>query len=163
MPTPDPHWTAFVSAFFAPLVALGAAYIAIQNLRTAKHKIKIDLFEKRLKVFERLSEVADLATEFREFADEETPDPYLMYVDIAKEARWLFDQKTVDWMNENIGRGIQSFMEAQEQSNLAAFQGASSEKQDEARERVRERRKQLNLAQHNMLDVFTPHLQLHKL
>ncbi len=49
--TPDLHWTAYLTALLTPLVAIVAAYVAFVNARTAKNKLKLDLFDKRIKVF----------------------------------------------------------------------------------------------------------------
>lgn len=45
------HWTAYVSAFGLPIVAAVAAAIAFYQWKTARNKLKLDLFEKRIAVY----------------------------------------------------------------------------------------------------------------
>jgi UDP-N-acetylmuramoylalanine-D-glutamate ligase len=162
-PTLDPHWTVYVSALLAPIVAIGAAVIAFLNMRTAKHKIKIDLFEKRLKVFNALYDVIEDAVTPVDFPDEETPDAFLTFVDLSKQVRWLFDEKTVKWVDDNIGTVIQAYSVAQEAHLSAALDEKPQEELDELREKAREQKKKLIRSQHEMSNVFDPHLKLHKL
>lgn len=43
----QPHWTAYVSAFLTPTVAILGAVIAFLQWRIARGKLRLDLFEKR--------------------------------------------------------------------------------------------------------------------
>jgi hypothetical protein len=59
-----PLWIEYVKALGAPIVALIAACIAggiaYQQWRTAKNKLKLDLFDRRMKVYEACSELLRL-------------------------------------------------------------------------------------------------------
>jgi hypothetical protein len=50
--TPEPHWTAYLSALLTPIVGLFGALIAYQQWRIARNKIKLDLYEKRFAIYE---------------------------------------------------------------------------------------------------------------
>src|SRR5436305_15211555 len=51
----DPHWTAYLSAFSTPLIAALAGgfgvYIAWRQWRTARDRLRLDLFDKRFAVY----------------------------------------------------------------------------------------------------------------
>jgi hypothetical protein len=49
--TPEPHWTAYVSALLVPLVAIFGFIIAYQQWRTAQNKLKLDLFDRRFEIY----------------------------------------------------------------------------------------------------------------
>lgn len=48
----DPHWTAYVSALAVPVVTLLGALIAGLQWKLARNKLKFDLFERRMKVYD---------------------------------------------------------------------------------------------------------------
>jgi hypothetical protein len=85
-----PLWVEYAKALGAPIVALVAALIAgsiaYRQWRTARNKLKLDLFEKRLQVYEAAVEVINLMT--RPYA----PDREELDKQVAKfvSARWLF-------------------------------------------------------------------------
>jgi len=43
-------------ALLTPLIAIDAAYVAWQQLQTNRRKLKLDLFEKRYLIFEKIGE-----------------------------------------------------------------------------------------------------------
>lgn len=49
--TCDPHWTAYIGALLVPTVALLGLLIAYRQWRTAQSKLKLELFEKRLAIY----------------------------------------------------------------------------------------------------------------
>jgi Zn-dependent M32 family carboxypeptidase len=51
-----PQWVTVLSALLTPTVALLGSYIAWQQWRTAKHKLVLDLFDRRLKVITALKQ-----------------------------------------------------------------------------------------------------------
>lgn len=152
-----------LSAALAPIVAIGAVYIAKQNVNAAKHKIKIDLFEKRLKVFNALYEVINDAVTPVDFPDEETPDAFLTFIDISKQVGWLFDEKVVKWVDSNIGVMLQAYSVAREAHLSAAMDDKPKEEIDQLRQAAKAQKSKLLLAQHEMSNVFDPYLKLHKL
>ncbi len=142
-----------LSAALTPVIAVGAATVAYLNMRTAKHKIKIDLFEKRLKVYNNLKDLIDSL--YVNVLPED--DPYLKYIDIAKEAQWLYDKPTIEWMDTNIGLKIR---------DMSIKHGEAEVAEDEAKRRVRgemrELRTSLVQAEYTMRDVFSPFLKIHE-
>ncbi|MAF04697.1 hypothetical protein [Herbaspirillum sp.] len=45
------HWTTYLTALLTPLTAIFVAYIAWQQWRLSRHKLKLDLFEKRWAIY----------------------------------------------------------------------------------------------------------------
>jgi len=142
-----------LSAALTPVIAVGAAYIAYQNMNTAKHKIKIDLFEKRLKVYNNLKDLTSrLYTNL--FPEE---DPYLDFVDVLKEAQWLYDKATIEWIDNHIGVNIRDMVIKNDEVEMA-----EGEDKLRARKEMRALRSSLVAAEHEMRDVFSPFLKIHE-
>ena len=51
MPYPDPHWTAYLTALLTPCIAIFVAYIGFQQWRLSRHKLKLDLFDRRWAIY----------------------------------------------------------------------------------------------------------------
>lgn len=158
-PTPDPHWIAYLSALLAPLVAIIAAYIAFQNMNTAKQKIKIDLFERRLNIYTRLSKVIENTMWNTDFADEDMPDEEIEYIGIKEEAKWLFDEKMLNWIDVNVGERMREYAFAQH-VHINASTAAEATKNQEVANGCRET---LGHTLRRMPEQFSPYLRLYKL
>lgn len=48
----DPHWTAYLTALMTPTVAVVGAWIALQQWITARDKLRLDLFEHRMAIYQ---------------------------------------------------------------------------------------------------------------
>lgn len=86
MTTPDPHWTAYLSALLTPVVAAIAVWIAYQQASTARAKLKLDLFERRIAVYNEVS--ACLGHIFR--TGDTSSDNDMRFLEAMHEAKWLF-------------------------------------------------------------------------
>lgn len=89
-PTPDPHWTAYASALLTPVVAIAAVWVAIMNARTARNKLKLDLFERRMVVLTTIRKFIRLAYEQEEQVSQSDYDEF---VDAINDSEWVFDVK----------------------------------------------------------------------
>ena len=93
-PTSDPHWTAYITAFATPAAAIVAAAIATYfgyvNARTARNKLKLDLFERRMKVLTTIRYVMNLTFEYEERLDEST---YAGLENAINDSEYVFDEK----------------------------------------------------------------------
>ena len=49
---PEPHWTAYISAFLTPIIAILAALIAYRQWQIARSKLKFDLLDRRMAVYD---------------------------------------------------------------------------------------------------------------
>ena len=94
-----PLWVEYVKALGAPIVALIAACIAgciaYQQWKTARNKLKLDLFEKRLQVYNAAAVIVELINNpyapDRDHLDECT--------DKFVGARWLFGREIEQYLN----------------------------------------------------------------
>jgi len=95
---PDPHWTAYLSALLAPTVAVLGTLVAFQQWRTARNKLKFDLFQRRLLVYEAVQSF--LASIFRsgKVADEEL----VKYLTGVAEVRWLYGAEISHFLRESV-------------------------------------------------------------
>jgi hypothetical protein len=94
-----PVWVEYVKALGAPIVALMAACIAggiaYQQWKTARNKLKLDLFEKRLQVYNAAAVVVELIN------NPYAPDRDHLEEWISKfgSARWLFGREVELYLN----------------------------------------------------------------
>jgi hypothetical protein len=100
-----PLWVEYVKALGGPIVALIAACIgggiASQQWRTARNKLKLDLFDKRLKVYQH-------AVELLQEIWSPTPTEVDKYLELSRGVSgvvWLFDSDVSKYVNELVERG----------------------------------------------------------
>lgn len=77
------------SALSTPLIALLGVLIAFSQLKTARRKLKLDLFEKRLEIFQTVSKSLSFAI----FEKCSTQEERLLFWQAAQNSKWLFDEK----------------------------------------------------------------------
>jgi hypothetical protein len=107
----EPHWTAYWTAVATPLVAIIAATVAAtiayrqwrtahQAVATARNKLKLELFDRRLVIYEAAAEMID--------ALHEGPGTKLSrHHDLETRLRghqWLFERDIQDYLNELANR-----------------------------------------------------------
>ena len=85
-----------LSGFMTPLIAVIAAYIAWQQHKTSRDTLKLNLYDRRLKVYRGLM---DLFAAVLEDNDNEPPNLGKYYADTS-EKKFLFDDKIIAFMNE---------------------------------------------------------------
>ncbi|HEL7888205.1 TPA: hypothetical protein UMI76_000359 [Stenotrophomonas maltophilia] len=83
----------FFTAFGQTVVAVAVGMIAYRQWRTARNKLKFDLFTRRLEAYNRVREatIRAIAADWREEADH---DVFLSLRDV----RWLFGQSVYDFV-----------------------------------------------------------------
>ena len=103
-----PLWIEYVKALGAPFVAVVAAVIAsaisYQQWRTARNKLKLDLFEKRLKVYEGCNEIISEIHLPIPFAVKRLED----FTSTVSSAPWLFDDKVAKYVDSLLIRAAQA-------------------------------------------------------
>jgi hypothetical protein len=52
-----PAWVTVLAALLTPAVAILATIVALQQLRTAREKLKLELFDRRLSIHEQTRDV----------------------------------------------------------------------------------------------------------
>jgi hypothetical protein len=94
----DPHWTAVLSALLTPVVAVFGVIVTYRLWRTAQNKLKLDLFDRRLQVYEAARElIASIMT-----SGKTSPEQEFKYLSGTRGAVWLFDQSIVEYLDEEI-------------------------------------------------------------
>jgi hypothetical protein len=89
--TPEPHWTAYLTALLTPLVAIIAAYVAWRNVATARNKLKLDLFDRRLKAYDHIQDV--ISDALKDKANErEAKLSFEQVIRSYGEYEWLFSK-----------------------------------------------------------------------
>lgn len=147
-----------LSALLTPTIAAGAAYIAWQNMKTAKHKIKIDLFDKRMRV---VNEIKDLIDRMYNKNVMVAGDPYVKFVEVMKEADWLFPPAVNVWVALHIGENIKDI--ALKWGEIDVIDAFDKEKRSPLVKELRAVKAKLVEADHQFRDQFKPYLQLHEL
>lgn len=98
----------FVAALFAAGVAVffgrTQARIARQQAATAagaaltaKNKLRLDLFDRRMKIYDAVTAYMDEAATSADWRSDASP----FFKDVSS-ARWLFDQSVVDWIQKEL-------------------------------------------------------------
>ncbi len=120
-----PHWTSFVTALLVPTIALFGAFIAYQQWRTAREKLKLDLFDKRFAVYDTARNfIGNIVTQGKV-----TDEQFFVFLNGTIEAKWLFGNGIANYLKNNLYdparelQGIQFELSAQtadkdQQSNL---------------------------------------------
>ena len=96
------HWTAYVTALTIPILAGIGAFIAYRQWRTAQNKLKLDLFEKRVLVYEAVRDTLGHIAAHGSISQ----DQQIKYLSGIQTAKWLFDKKVHDYLNETLWHKI---------------------------------------------------------
>lgn len=94
MVPPEPHWTAYLQALLTPVVAVLAALIAWRQWRTARNKLKLDLFDRRFAVYDAARNLlGSIATSGKVKEDELTK-----FLIGTREVRWLLNKEIEEYL-----------------------------------------------------------------
>ena len=148
----DPHWTTYISPLLVPLVAVFGAYIAYQQWRTAQNKLKLELFEKRLKIYNSATIFISSVMTSGKASDQELHNLIVG----TKEAKWLLSPDVAKYLDEDLySKGVDL------QCLLAELEGVPvSDERTENVHKQRDIKIWLN-AQYKILDEkFSKYLQL---
>jgi len=96
---PDPHWTAYLTALLTPTVAILGAFIAFRQWKLAQNKLKLDLFDRRFKVYEAARKFLSSVVTNGEVTDEALHA--FMYG--TREAEWVLSQAVADYIDKQGG------------------------------------------------------------
>lgn len=97
-----PHWTAYITAVVIPIIALIAAWIAFRQSQIARNKLKLDLFEKRMAVYETVQKTLGTAASRGRL----TPEEEVSYLAGIHSARWLFGPEVFKYLDETLWHKI---------------------------------------------------------
>lgn len=101
----DPHWTAYLTAFATPVVAVMAVMIAFRQVkiaafqaRTARNKLKLDLFDRRSAVYAAAMRAMSQALMNGQLDEAQQVD----YHTCIGPARWLFGADIWTYLNNTL-------------------------------------------------------------
>lgn len=97
-----PHWTAYLSALLVPTVAILGALIAYRQWRTAQNRLKLDLFDRRLVVYEAARDyISSVMT-----SGKTTNEKEFEFLAGIRGAKWLFDEDVTQYLDKELWRKI---------------------------------------------------------
>lgn len=151
------HWTAYVTAFALPLIAGVGTWIALQQARTASRqaataekKLKFDLFERRLDLYNRLHLCTKIVLEEGKLGDDEKA----ALIEGHKHALWLFSPAVANHIKRNLYPAADAYSEARARGGLDHVA-------DENKEEVMlETRRKLRAERGALTDLVSPFLSL---
>lgn len=100
-----PHWTSVVTAIAAPAIAIIAAWIAYRQSQIARNKLKLDLFEKRMAVYQVVRDTLGIAVSHGKLTHEEE----INFVVGTRPAKWLFGPEVFRYLDETLWHKIVDF------------------------------------------------------
>lgn len=93
-----PHWTTYISALLVPIVAIFGALIAYRQWRTAQNNLKLDLFDRRLVVYEAARDyISSIMT-----SGKTTYENEFELLTGMRGAKWLFDDKITYYLDKEL-------------------------------------------------------------
>jgi hypothetical protein len=159
---PSVHWIEYVKGFGAIIIGFLAAYIAYQQQKIQRDKLRFDLFEKRFALFNTLYE-----TWVSVLGDKSNTIDYKEDTRIRRETRFLFGPEVMKYIQDLNGKlGIYNLQFKRLQAMNKAF--------TESHRDTPERLTQIDTVEalwadlitetENLENVFRPYVQLtHKL
>lgn len=96
------HWTGYISAFALPTIGLVAAWIAFRQSKIARNKLKLDLFDRRMAVYEVARRALGIVGSKGRLTNEEQVD----YLAGTRPARWLFGPDLSKYFDEILWHKI---------------------------------------------------------
>lgn len=84
------------TAWLTAVTAGVAAWIAYQQFRTARHRLRLDLFERRMAVYEATISLIQLAIRDANL----TLDSIFVFVRDTRQARFLFDGPLIEYLEK---------------------------------------------------------------
>lgn len=149
---PEPHWTQYLSALLAPIVAVFGSLIAYRQWVLARNKLKLELFDRRYRVYEAARTLLASIMTTGKAKDEEL----WKYLAAVRESRWLLDTAAAEYLQKELyGKALKL---AQYESELDGVPvGGERTRLVGLKGEVRE----WLIAQYQVLDEkFAPYLQL---
>src|ERR1700730_7425228 len=91
----DLNWTTVLSALLTPVVAVLGVFVTYRLGSTAQNKLKLDLFDRRLLVYDAARElISSIMT-----SGKTSPEQEFKYLSGTRGAVWLFDQSIVEYLD----------------------------------------------------------------
>jgi len=92
----EPHWTAYLTSLLTPVIAAIGLFIAYWQWKTARDKLKSDLFDRRYSIFETTRNLCESI-----WLHDPNYGANLARLRLAQlEAKWLFSEKVAEYIGE---------------------------------------------------------------
>ena len=96
------HWTVYLTAFAVPVLAGVGATIAYRQWRTAQNKLKLDLFDRRMAVYQSVRDALGYIAAHGRINHEEQ----IKYLKGIQSAQWVFGPKIQKYLHETLWHKI---------------------------------------------------------
>ena len=93
-----PHWSAYFAALTPLVVAVIAGWIAYRQMQVARDKLKLDLFDRRMAVYEAVRDANGAAVTSAKLTQQQEID----FLKGAKSARWLFGDDVEEYVSKKF-------------------------------------------------------------
>lgn len=94
----EPHWTTYLTAMMTPVVACFGAWIAFQQWVTARDKLRLDLYEKRMAVYKTAWETLGVVFTRGDLTREDES----AYLQGTAGAQWLFGKEVQEYLSKEF-------------------------------------------------------------
>lgn len=96
--SPQPEWIALLSALLTPVLAATAAYIAWQQWRTNRNKLKLELFERRFAMYDAAVQLINSILGAGKVEDQ----PLRSFVTRTRSAAFIVGQPIEAYLNKEL-------------------------------------------------------------
>jgi hypothetical protein len=147
-----PAWVQLLAALLTPTIALLGAYIAWQQWRTNRNKLKLELFDRRYRIYEAAQTLIGRVLALGKASHEQTFE----FLSQVKGAKFMFNEKVQRYLEDDLYRKAERLLALS--SDFESLDGtderkANLEKQREVKDWFKE--------QYENLDTwFSPYLHL---
>lgn len=95
-------WIQIFSALLTPIVAIVAVFIAFMQWRTAQHKLKHELFDRRFSIYEAVRNFISSIVGSGKTRDEDI----FIFLSATREAKWLLGLYPAKYLDELYSKTI---------------------------------------------------------
>ncbi|WP_313220864.1 hypothetical protein [Stutzerimonas nitrititolerans] len=96
------HWTTYLSPLLVPIIAIFGALIAYRQWRTAQNKLKLDLFDRRLVIYESVQKYLTALM----ISGKTTSEMEFEFLTGKRGAQWLFNEELTGYLDKELWRKI---------------------------------------------------------
>ena len=133
-----------MSALLTPVIGIAVAYIAWQQWRTARNKLKLDLFDRRLPIYERTRAFLARRMALRQLDHNEITE----FAIETRVSRWLFNPAMAQYLEGEIVK------KAMDLATLhSELEGLTGEAHKENLSRQRELKNWLDVQLYKVIDT----------
>jgi len=94
----DPHWSNFLSSLLLPVLTVLGVYIAYMQWKINRNKLKLDLFEKRLAIYQETTSFLSSIVITGQVPEEKL----WKFTHGTRETRWLLSEEISAYMKREI-------------------------------------------------------------